>query len=185
MLDTLLEVMDLTQLDASEQHAARADVVVTPRFGPGSWRDFHLADLFLDAGRRAAEEQLTSSAPPSGAATNPRGGASVSSREFTFEDVRDILVNRVGVPEERVTDDPALSFEDMGLDSLAFVEIQLAMQQEYGFTIPDEDAEQICDDRRGDRVHEPPPRRAGRLSRWPQRTTPSSSTRRSTSSGSE
>jgi acyl carrier protein len=31
----------------------------------------------------------------------------------------------------------------MGLDSLAFVEIQLAMQQEYGFTIPDEDAESI------------------------------------------
>ena len=31
----------------------------------------------------------------------------------------------------------------MGLDSLAFVEIQLAMQQEYGFTIADEDAERI------------------------------------------
>jgi acyl carrier protein len=31
----------------------------------------------------------------------------------------------------------------MGLDSLAFVEIQLAMQQEYGFEIPDEDAQEI------------------------------------------
>jgi acyl carrier protein len=40
-------------------------------------------------------------------------------------------------------DDPAAKFEDMGLDSLAFVEIQLAMQQEYGFTIPDEDASKI------------------------------------------
>ena len=58
MLDTLLEVMDLAQLDSSERHASRADVVVTPRFGPGTWRDFHLADLFLEAGRRAAEEQL-------------------------------------------------------------------------------------------------------------------------------
>jgi predicted acylesterase/phospholipase RssA/CRP-like cAMP-binding protein len=58
MLDTLLEVMDVAQLDSSERHAARADVVVTPRFGPGSWRDFHLADLFLEAGRQAAEEQL-------------------------------------------------------------------------------------------------------------------------------
>jgi len=58
MLDTLLEVMDLAQLDSSERHAARADVPVTPRFGPGSWRDFHLADLFLEAGRQAAEEQL-------------------------------------------------------------------------------------------------------------------------------
>lgn len=67
----------------------------------------------------------------------------MSTREFTFEDVREILVNRIGVPEEKVVDDPDLSFEDLGLDSLAFVEIQLAMQQEYGFTIPDEDAEQI------------------------------------------
>ena len=37
----------------------------------------------------------------------------------------------------------------MGLDSLAFVEIQLAIQQEYGFTIPDEDAEKLDDRRRG------------------------------------
>jgi NTE family protein len=58
MLDTLLEVMDVAQLDSSERHAARADVPITPRFGPGSWRDFHLADLFFEAGRRAAEEQL-------------------------------------------------------------------------------------------------------------------------------
>jgi acyl carrier protein len=67
----------------------------------------------------------------------------VSTREFTFEDVREILVNRIGVPAEKIVEDPNLSFEEIGLDSLAFVEIQLAMQQEYGFTIPDEDAEQI------------------------------------------
>jgi NTE family protein len=58
MLDTLLEVMDVAQLDSSERHAGRADVPVTPRFGPSSWRDFHLADLFFEAGRVAAEEQL-------------------------------------------------------------------------------------------------------------------------------
>ena len=64
-------------------------------------------------------------------------------KEFTFEDVKNILVNRVGLPEDAVVDDPNLSFEDLGLDSLAFVEIQLAIQQDYGFTIPDEDAEHI------------------------------------------
>ncbi len=67
----------------------------------------------------------------------------MSVREFTFADVKDILVNRIGVPEEQVVDDPGMTFDQLGLDSLAFVEIQLAMQQEYGFTIPDEDAEQI------------------------------------------
>jgi acyl carrier protein len=63
--------------------------------------------------------------------------------QFTFEDVKRILVDRVGVPEENVVNDPAATFEDMGLDSLAFVEIQLAMQQEYGITIADEDADRI------------------------------------------
>jgi acyl carrier protein len=62
---------------------------------------------------------------------------------FAFDDLKTILVDRVGLPEEAVVDDPEASFEDMGLDSLAFVEIQLAMQQEYGFTIPEEDADTI------------------------------------------
>jgi acyl carrier protein len=63
--------------------------------------------------------------------------------EFTFADVKDILVNRVGLPEDAVVEDLSMSFDDLGLDSLAFVEIQLAIQQQYGFTIPDEDASQI------------------------------------------
>lgn len=63
--------------------------------------------------------------------------------QFTFDDVKRILVDRVGLPEENVVDDRDATFEDMGLDSLAFVEIQLAIQQEYGFTIPDEDAEKL------------------------------------------
>jgi acyl carrier protein len=64
-------------------------------------------------------------------------------QQFTFEDLKRILVDRVGLPEENVVNDPQASFEDMGLDSLAFVEIQLAMQQDYGFEIPDEDAQEI------------------------------------------
>lgn len=57
-LDTILEAMDLSQLDTSARHAALADVVVTPRFGPAEWRDFHLADRFVEAGRQAALAQL-------------------------------------------------------------------------------------------------------------------------------
>ena len=67
----------------------------------------------------------------------------MSVQEFTFEDLRNILVNRVGLPENAVVEDPSASFEDMGLYSLAFVEIQLAIQQDFGFTIPDEDAQEI------------------------------------------
>ncbi len=57
-LDTILEAMDLSQLDTSARHAALGDVVITPRFGPAEWRDFQQADLFLEAGRVAASEQL-------------------------------------------------------------------------------------------------------------------------------
>ena len=63
--------------------------------------------------------------------------------QFSMADMKDILVNRVGLPEDAVGDDPSRSFDDLGLDSLAFVEIQLAMQQDYGFEIPDEDASEI------------------------------------------
>jgi acyl carrier protein len=67
----------------------------------------------------------------------------MADQTFTFDDVKRILVERVGLNEAAVVDDPDATFESMGLDSLAFVEIQLAMQQEYGFTIPDDDAQQI------------------------------------------
>jgi acyl carrier protein len=67
----------------------------------------------------------------------------MATQTFTIEDAKRILVERVGMNEADVPDDPEATFDSMGLDSLAFVEIQLAMQQEYGFTIPDEDAESI------------------------------------------
>jgi acyl carrier protein len=67
----------------------------------------------------------------------------MTTQTFTFEDVKRILVDRVGMDEADISDDPNATFDSMGLDSLAFVEIQLAMQQEYGFTIADEDAERI------------------------------------------
>ena len=62
---------------------------------------------------------------------------------FTFKDLKDILVNRVGLMAKDVVEDPNATFDSMGLDSLAFVEVQLAIQQQYGFSIPDEDAHRI------------------------------------------
>jgi hypothetical protein len=56
--DTLLEAIELVQLDASVRQAGLADVPVTPRFGPGTWRHFHLGEHFLAAGCAAAEAQL-------------------------------------------------------------------------------------------------------------------------------
>jgi len=62
---------------------------------------------------------------------------------FAFDDLRRLLVERVGVEDDKIVNDPSLTFTDMGVESLGFVELMLAMQQELGFTIPEEDAEKI------------------------------------------
>ncbi len=57
--DTVVEVIELAQLDASARQTGRADVPVTPLFGPGTWRHMHLGSLFFAAGQKAAEDQLS------------------------------------------------------------------------------------------------------------------------------
>ena len=56
--DTVVEVLELAQIDASARQAARADVPITPQFGPATWRDMQLGPLFFAAGAEAAEAQL-------------------------------------------------------------------------------------------------------------------------------
>lgn len=67
----------------------------------------------------------------------------MSDQTFTFDDLKDILVNRIGMSESEVGEDTTATFEALGLDSLAFLEIQLAVDQKYGFQVADEDAERI------------------------------------------
>jgi predicted acylesterase/phospholipase RssA/CRP-like cAMP-binding protein len=77
VLDDLLEVMDLSQLAQSTRYAELADVPITPRFGPAEWRDFHLADQFLAAGRLEAERALPtlrSLAVPASDQSQDKGG---------------------------------------------------------------------------------------------------------------
>ena len=56
--DTLIESFELAQIGASALQTARADVGITPVFGPGTWRHFHLAEQYLAAGADAAEAAL-------------------------------------------------------------------------------------------------------------------------------
>jgi hypothetical protein len=69
--DTVMEVLELAQIDASARQTAHADVPVTPRFGPGSWRNMQLGPQWLEAGRVAAEEALSRLA----ALARPQGAA--------------------------------------------------------------------------------------------------------------
>ena len=63
--------------------------------------------------------------------------------EFTFQDLKDILVGRLGMADSEVGEDTTATFEGLGLDSLAFLELQLEIDQRYGFEVADEDAERI------------------------------------------
>jgi NTE family protein len=56
--DTVLEALEVAQIDASARQTALANVSITPRFGPGTWRQFHLADRYLAAGAEAAAAAL-------------------------------------------------------------------------------------------------------------------------------
>ena len=58
------------------------------------------------------------------------------------EKVKDIIVEQLGVNPEQVT--PQASFiEDLGADSLDIVELVMALEEEFGIDIPDEDADKL------------------------------------------
>jgi acyl carrier protein len=56
--------------------------------------------------------------------------------------IREIIVEQLGVSAEEVV--PEASFiDDLGADSLDIVELVMAIEEEFGLEIPDEDAERM------------------------------------------
>src|ERR1041385_3662553 len=63
--------------------------------------------------------------------------------EKTIEQrVKDIIVEQLGVNADQVTPD-AKFIEDLGSDSLDTVELVMALEEEFGHEIPDEQAEKL------------------------------------------
>ena len=56
--------------------------------------------------------------------------------------VEDIIVEQLGVKPEQVTPE-AKFIEDLGADSLDTVELVMALEEEFGNEIPDEQAEKL------------------------------------------
>lgn len=58
------------------------------------------------------------------------------------ERVREIIVDQLGVNSEQVVTE-AKFVEDLGADSLDTVELVMALEEEFGAEIPDEEAEKL------------------------------------------
>ena len=56
--------------------------------------------------------------------------------------VKQIIAEQLGVKKEEVTDN-AKFVDDLGADSLDTVELVMALEEEFGIEIPDEDAEKM------------------------------------------
>ncbi len=60
----------------------------------------------------------------------------------TQDKVIDIIVDKLGVERSEVTPE-AVFVDDLGADSLDLVELIMAMEEEFGMEIADEDAEKL------------------------------------------
>jgi acyl carrier protein len=63
-------------------------------------------------------------------------------RDEIFDKVKGVIVDQLGVEEDDVTED-ATFVDDLGADSLDIVELVMALEEEFGVSIPDEQAEKI------------------------------------------
>jgi acyl carrier protein len=60
----------------------------------------------------------------------------------TYDKVREVVVDQLGVSEDEVTPD-AKFVEDLGADSLDRVELVMRLEEEFDLEIPEDDAMKI------------------------------------------
>ncbi len=60
----------------------------------------------------------------------------------TFEKVKNMLVEKLGVAEDKITLDSEI-IKDLGADSLDLVEMLLSLEENFGVTVSDEQTETI------------------------------------------
>ena len=61
---------------------------------------------------------------------------------MVFDRVKELLVTQLDLDEDKVTGESCIA-EDLGADSLDVVELLMAIEDEFGLEIPDEEIENI------------------------------------------
>ena len=56
-----------------------------------------------------------------------------------FEKVKELLASQLNISQDKITLDSKV-VEDLGADSLDMIEMLMTMEEEFGISIPDEDA---------------------------------------------
>ncbi len=59
-----------------------------------------------------------------------------------FDKVKEVIVDQLSVEEDDITEDASF-VDDLGADSLDIVELVMALEEQFGVSIPDEQAEKI------------------------------------------
>jgi acyl carrier protein len=63
-------------------------------------------------------------------------------REEVFQKVVPVISDKLGINEDLVVEE-AHFINDLGADSLGLVDITMALEEEFGLEIPDEDASKL------------------------------------------
>ncbi len=63
-------------------------------------------------------------------------------REELLKKIKAIIADKLSISEDQVTEDASF-IDDLGADSLDTVELVMALEDEFGMDIPDEEAEKL------------------------------------------
>jgi acyl carrier protein len=66
----------------------------------------------------------------------------VEDRMAVEERIREIIVEQLGVSADEAVNEASF-IDDLGADSLDIVELVMAIEEEFGIEVPDEDAERM------------------------------------------
>jgi acyl carrier protein len=63
-------------------------------------------------------------------------------KDELFKKMKGIIADKLSISEDQITEQAAF-IDDLGADSLDTVELVMALEDEFGLDIPDEDAEKL------------------------------------------